>query len=79
MVGHLTEEGESSSIFPVPKELRFALFSEGEKKSSSIFFVEGDRGSTRGWGCPGDGSTLGMVELESSSISATLSSTHGPA
>lgn len=46
-------EGESGSIFLVPEELSFTLFSEGERKSSSIFFVRGGRGGTSDCGCPG--------------------------
>lgn len=48
-----TGEGESGSILPAPEEPCFTLFGEGEKKSSSISFVEGGRGGASGWGCPG--------------------------
>ena len=59
------EEGENASIFPAPEEPCFALFGEGEKKSSSILFVEGGRGSTSAWGCPGT-SVLGQQWREQS-------------
>lgn len=36
------------------EELSFTLFSEGERKSSSIFFVKGGgSGGSSHWGCPG--------------------------
>ena len=53
MVGASRRRGGKRFLFPAPKEPCFALFSEGEKKSSSSIFVEGGRGSTSGWGCPG--------------------------
>lgn len=72
-------EGESGSIFPAPEEPCFALFSAGEKKSSSIFFVEGGRGGASGWGRPGAAvAPWGWQSwLEGSRVSATLPSARG--
>lgn len=65
-------EGERGSIFPAPKEPCFALFSKGEKESSSIFFVEGGRGGTSGWGCPGAVAALGGWRAEGSLLSSVV-------